>query len=144
MLKNNRNGTSSSEGGNQQCTVHWNQGRSCRTLTLLRRKAEDLERLERVLDEAVGGGSEHGQLILLHPFPAEDYKSWLRSDGSSKASSVVVLLEVDGHQVSGFTRKDLLAWMTQCLLRTEEETQEPRPVQLVTAPITGESLCQLL
>lgn len=151
MLKNNGPSSSSevlspggaSGGGNP----HWSHERTCRTVCLLRRKTEDLERLERVLDQVVGGGSEHGQLILLHPFPtSEDYKSWLRvvdsnqqeqdwSSASNKTS--VVLLDVDGHQVSGFTRKDLLAWFTHCLLRASDDAIHAG-VQLVTAPITGQ------
>lgn len=126
--------------GEVNSTQHWSHGRCSRTLTLLRRKSsteqELFERLQSVLNEAIGGGSEHGQLILLHPIPVEDHRSWFRLTGDGgKASGTVVLLEVDAHQVSGFTRKDVLAWITQCLLNSDNEAG--RTVQFLTAPITG-------
>ena len=124
-------------------STHWSHGRTSRTLTLLRRKSsteqELFERLQSVLNEAIGGGSEHGQLILLHPIPVEDHRNWFRLTGDGgKASGTVVLLEVNGHQVSGFTRKDLLAWIVQCLLQSDNESG--RTVQFLTAPITGQYL----
>lgn len=122
---------------------HWSDGRRSHKLTLLRPTDEAL--VHGVLNEAIGGGSEHGQLVVLSPLTSDRrllHADWLRLEGDPlplSSSVPAAVLHVDGHAVSGFTRRDCLAWIARCLVtRYQQHPGTPdASVQLTTAPLTG-------
>ena len=125
---------------------HWSHGRRNHKLTLLRLADEAL--VHGVLNEAIGGGSEHGQLVVLSPLTSDRrllQADWLRLEGDPlplSSSIAAAVLEVDGHAVSGFARRDCLAWIARCLVhRYQLHAGTPgASVQLTTAPLTGKPL----
>lgn len=122
---------------------HWSHGRRSHKLTLLR-LADELV-LQSVLHEAISGGSEHGQLIVLSPLTNDRrllQADWLRLEGDPlplSSSVAAAVLEVDGHSVSGFTSRDCVTWIARCLVwRFQQHGGSPDgSVHLVTAPLTG-------
>ena len=116
---------------------HWSCDHRCHTLTLDR--LPDETALQNVLSEAVSGGSEHGQLIVISGdlFRAD----WLRIDHDPPPPThhhqqVLAVLDVDGRAVSGFTRRDFLAWLAHRLVLNHQDASGG--VQLTTAPLTGQ------
>ena len=117
---------------------HWSSDQRGHTLSL--RRLPDEETLQNVLSESVGGGSEHGQLIVVSGdlFRAD----WLRIEDkgplppSRVHHQLLAVLDVDGQAVSGFTRKDFLAWLSHRLVLQADAINGC--VQLTTAPLTGQ------
>ena len=128
---------------------HWNQDRRRHTLRIAGRRQLPVDEVDRpavlssLLRPSVSGGSEHGQLILFSPcsLPGD----WVETGGDPAPNDARVLLVVDGQNVSGFTRRDLLAWLAHCLLLAQQVDQSspgggtPTAVQITTAPLTGKS-----
>uniref|UniRef100_A0A0P5MJT4 Membrane-associated guanylate kinase, WW and PDZ domain-containing protein n=1 Tax=Daphnia magna TaxID=35525 RepID=A0A0P5MJT4_9CRUS len=161
MLMNNRPssvvpGPSSSVSGNlshhqqQQQQQHWSCDYRSHTLTHLARLLPDETALENVLSEAISGGSEYGQLIVISVDLFRTH--WLHiEDGVTTADPAagchqnnhkfLAVLDVDGRPVSGFTRRDFLAWLIHRLVHHNNQQQQQTDVitgvQITTAPLTG-------
>ena len=148
----------------QQQQQHWSCEYRSHTLTHLARLLPDETVLQNVLSEAVSGGSEYGQLIVIS---ADLFRAnWLDIevvDGDEKDPGVgsaaatadpaqknnhkkfLAILDVDGRPVSGFTRRDFLAWLIHRLLHHHHINHQQQTditsgggVQLTTAPLTGQ------
>ncbi len=141
----------------QQQQQHWICEYRSHTLTHLARLLPDETVLQNVLSEAVSGGSEYGQLIVIS---ADLFRAhWLHIEaendvGSSTAdpaqqsnhNKFLAILDVDGRPVSGFTRRDFLAWLIHRLVHHHHNQQQQQQtdinsgggVQLTTAPLTGQ------
>lgn len=145
MLMNNR--PSSAPGPPASSTgssSHWSCDHRSHTLTLSRLPDETV--LQNVLSEAVSGGSEHGQLIVVsgNLFSAD----WLRIEAIYPTGhhhhhqQFLAVLDVDGRAVSGFTRRDFLAWLAHRLVLNYQTDAggSSSGVQLTTAPLTGQFL----
>jgi hypothetical protein len=169
MLMNNRPSSvvpgpsSSSATGNlshhQQQQQHWSCEYRSHTLTQLGRLLPDETVLQNVLSEAVSGGSEYGQLIVissdlflanwLHIQVDDEDKNEASGNNSVDAAQknnhnqFLAILDVDGRPVSGFTRRDFLAWLIHRLVHHNNQQQQTDiniggGVQLTTAPLTGQ------
>jgi hypothetical protein len=169
MLMNNRPssvvpGPSSSSSANttgnlshhhhhQQQQQHWSCEYRSHTLTHLARLLPDETVLQNVLSEAVSGGSEYGQLIVIS---ADLFRAhWLHIEAEKDADPAIqqnnhntflAILDVDGRPVSGFTRRDFLAWLIHRLVHHHHHHHNQQQqtdinsggVQLTTAPLTGQ------
>ena len=127
---------------------HWSQDRRRHTLRIAGRRQLPVDEVDRpavlssLLRPSVSGGSDQGQLILFSPcsLPAD----WVETGGDPAPTDARVLLDVDGQNVSGFTRRDLLAWIAHCLLLAQQVDLNssgpggtPTAVKITTAPLTG-------
>ena len=164
MLMNNRPSSSSATGNlshhQQQQQQHWSCEYRSHTLTQLGRLLPDETVLQNVLSEAVSGGSEYGQLIVISSdlFRANWLNIQVDDEDKNEASGnnsvdaaqknnhnkFLAILDVDGRPVSGFTRRDFLAWLIHRLVHHNNQQQQQTDinidggVQLTTAPLTGQ------
>lgn len=111
---------------------HWSQRKRLHTLTFRldpdRPVEEEADRVREQLCTWVSGGSDRGQLVhASRSFPAsEACHTTLTVDPED------IIIDVESHQVSGFTRKDAVEWMTQCAIKQQGV------VQLTTTHTQGE------
>lgn len=142
---------SSSATGNLSQQQHWSCDYRSHTLTHLSRLLPDETALENELSEAVSGGSEHGQLIVIsvdlfraHWLHIEDALTTADpAAGCNQQNNhkFLAILDVDGRPVSGFTRRDFLAWLIHRLVHHNNQQQHTdviTGVQITTAPLTGQ------
>ena len=128
-----------STGSSSDHPAHWSVDQRSYRLIPSRPDVDDPP-LDQVLSQSVNGGSDHGQLIFvsagffrndrLRLDPLDHQETTNNNNNSPHPFHVVV--DVDGQAVSGFTRRDFLAWLGQRL-------DASGAVQLTTAPLTGSS-----
>ena len=108
---------------------HWSCEYRSHTLTHLARLLPDETVLQNVLSEAVSGGSEYGQLIVISADLFRAHWLHIEADDDDVGSTAnagpaqqnnhnkfLAILDVDGRPVSGFTRRDFLAWLIHRLV----------------------------
>lgn len=90
---------------------HWTYGK--RAITINLHLPPDSIQAQSLADQAVGrligGGSQDGQWVFIN-----DPQSLNVAEGQLSAKDVI--LEVNDQPVSGFARRDVVAWITHCLI----------------------------
>ena len=140
--------------------LHWSRCRQVRTLTFRLDVAGahgETALVENFAASSIGGGSERGQLVYVDQYVSASWSTTTTTTTATATTAAAtaatgddvddrrpfhlsaslqvndIVLEVDSHPVSGFTRQDAIAWINHCALSHQGV------VHLTVAPLSGTS-----